>query len=53
MLSTVAGNEEALKNDPLLRGLRNYEDGNNVLALSGGSEGGAKAATDDRPKSVS
>ena len=46
-IATMANNEEALKNNSMLRELKNYDDGNNLLALSGGSESGARAAARD------
>lgn len=41
---TGAGVEETLKNNAALRDLANFDDGNNLLALSGGSEAGLKEA---------
>lgn len=46
-LSMQAKADEALKNDPMLQKLAFNDDGNAVLALSGGSRAGAEAAARD------
>jgi hypothetical protein len=45
--ATMAGNEEALRNNRMLHELRNNDDANAVMALSGGTGAGAREAARD------